>query len=151
MSGEFLATDNPNSANQRWSRWEFGIEANPRKLPPKDVVLENAQRYFAAGFKSQTGRVKVRLLRTPPDVQLLRRATYYYIVVQIEGPPVMDPGYRNAVRDDFTRRFMEPGFGPGARLVLFRPTLLAGDREDGQPPEQLIVLPTLAVASTPPV
>ncbi|MBA2432220.1 MAG: hypothetical protein H0V56_08905 [Chthoniobacterales bacterium] len=136
----------PNSAHQHWSRWEFGIEASPRKLPGKADVLDNARRYFAAGFTSEAGRVRCELFRTPRDVQRKRRATYYYLAIEIEGPPANDPLYREQVREDFARRFMEPGFGQSARLVMFRAQVLAGETEDGSPPEQLIVLPTLAVS-----
>ncbi len=147
--GYFTPQMQPNSAHQTWSKWEFGVLANPRKLPSKTAVLDNARRYFAAGFKSDAGRISVQLLRTPDDVHHLRRATYYYLVVQIEGPPVTDPDYCRQVRVDFEQRFMQPGFGSGARLVLFRSQLLAGARDDGQPPEQLIVLPTLAPTASP--
>src|SRR5262245_321110 len=99
--GQFLATDNPNSQHQLWSRWEMGIEASPSKLPKKQDVIDNARRYFAAGFKSDAGRLTVKLLRTPTDVKLLRRATYYYITMLIEGPPASDPAFRLAVRRDF--------------------------------------------------
>src|SRR5262245_45529018 len=142
MSSPNEWTGDPNSQHQRWSKWEFGIEANPKKLPPKKDVEYNAAKYFQAGFGS-AGKMTVKLLRTPTDAKYLRRASYYYISLIIEGPPVHDPAFRAQVRADFEKRFMGAGFGHGARLVLFRCQLLAGDAEDGNPPEQLIVLPSI--------
>lgn len=124
----------------------MGIEASPRKLPPKAVVIDNARRYFAAGFKSQAGRLTVKLLRTPTDARLIRRASYYYISLLIEGPPASDPDFRAAVKRDFTERFVRVGFGPTARLVMFRCEIVAGDKGDGSPPEQLLVLPTIRLS-----
>ncbi len=138
-------TGNPNSQNQLWSKWEFGIEASPRRLPKKSDVEDNARRYFAAGFGT-AGKLAVKLLRTPTDATLLRRATYYYITVMIEGPPAHDPGYREYVRRDFTKKFVEAGFGQTARLVMFRCNIMAGDKQDGTPPEQLIVLPSIRLS-----
>jgi hypothetical protein len=141
-----FGTMDPNSQHQRWSRWVFGIEASPRKLPSRLSVLDNARRYFAAGFQSTAGRVKCQLLRTPLDVKFARRATYYLLSIDIEGPPAHDPAYQKSVRQDFAKKFVAGGFGFSARLVKFEVQILAGDQQDGRPADQLLVLPTLVVS-----
>ena len=135
MDRPFGAID-PNSEHQLWSRWTFGVEASPAKLPDVDECADNARRYFAKGFRSTIGRVRCD-----------RQGTYYVFVVEIEGPPGHDPDYADAVKRDFTERFMAQGFGPGARLVRFVVGVLAGDQQDGRPPEQLLVMPGLASAA----
>jgi hypothetical protein len=125
-------TLDPNSQHQLWSRWVFGVEASPRKLPDVKECAENARRFFAKGFKSTMGQVRCD-----------QQGTYYCFIVEIEGPPVHDPEYRAEVKARFEEKFMRLGFGPSARLTRFHAGVLAGDKEDGRPPEQLLVMPTL--------
>lgn len=122
----------PNSEHQRWSRWIFLVEADPGKLPLVKECRENALRFFAQGFNSTSGRVKVE-----------QYGLKYRFTVEIEGPPVHDPDYRISVKREFVHKFMYNGFGNGARLMRFETHLLAGGREDGTPPDQFLVLPQL--------
>lgn len=133
MTTDFGTMD-PNSQHQLWSRWVFGIEANPNKLPSVEEVANNARRYFAKAFKSTVGRVRCD-----------QQGTYYCLIVEVEGPPAHDPGYVEALREDFTRRFMEQGFSHAAKLVRCDVGVLAGDREDGRPPDQMLVMPSMPV------
>jgi hypothetical protein len=121
----------PNSQHQRWSRWIFGIQATPQKRPAVLEVVDNARRYFTARFHS-AGQVRC-------DEQ----DGYYCLVLEIEGPDAHDPEVVARVQADFTQRFMAPGFGQGATLVRFTVGLLAGDAEDGRPPAQLLVMPSI--------
>ncbi len=130
---QWLPSDNPNSAHQTWSRWAFLVET-PR-MPPKDAIVDNARRYFAAGFRTQAGRIHVTTYESP-------RLNLCSILCEAEGPPVNDSAYQDAVLKDFTLKFL-PGFGPGARVSNFTVTLLAGSPEDGRPATQLLVLPPL--------
>lgn len=123
----------PNSQHQRWSRWIFGIEANPAKCPDHMAVVDNARRYFRKAFKT-VGRVRCD-----------QQGTYYCLVVEIEGPPAHDPGYVESLKRDFTERFLAAGFGASARLTRFDVALLAGDAEDGTPPDQMLVMPHVAL------
>lgn len=126
----------PNSQHQRWSRWVFGVEASPSKRPSVKECVDNARRYFAKAFQSTVGRVRC-------DAQ----GTYYCFVVEIEGPPAHDPEYVRALKADITERFLRPGFGPSVQLVRCEVGLLAGDTEDGTPPEQFLVVPQLPVTT----
>jgi len=128
-------TIDPNSQHQIWSRWVFGVEASPDKTPDVKECADNARRYFAKGFKSTVGRVRCD-----------QQGTYYCFVVEIEGPPGHDAEYADSVKQDFVERFMAPGFGPSAELVRFAVGILAGDQQEGQPPDQLLVMP--GVSST---
>ncbi len=129
---------NPNSQHQLWSRWTFGVLANPTKLPTLRECRSNFSRWCSLGFASTVGRVRCTCTASAAG-------TVYLFVVEIEGPPAHDPGYRDAVRRQFAGRFMRTGFGSGAHLCRFEVSVLAGDRQDGSPPDQLLVLPTLAV------
>ena len=122
----------PNSQHQVWSRWVFGVEAAPNKLPPVSECVDNARRFFSKGFASSVGRVRCD-----------QQGTYYVFVAEIEGPPAHDPAYAESVRKEFAERFMVPGFGPGAQLVRFTTGILAGNQQDGNPPDQLLVLPSI--------
>lgn len=131
---QWLPSDNPNSAHQTWSRWAFLIHT-PQGCPPLAEIQENARRYFAAGFRTHAGRINV--------VQYRDRGQWYTMVVcEVEGPPVNDTGYRDAVLKDFKDKFAAK-MGPGARVKGFWTTLLAGSPQDGRPSTQLLVLPEL--------
>jgi hypothetical protein len=54
---------------------------------------------------------------------------------------VTDPAYTKAVRRAF-RRFVEQGWGSLA-LWNVRAEVLAGDAENGKPPAQLVVMPSI--------
>jgi hypothetical protein len=120
----------PNSEHQMWSRWVFGVES-PVKQPDVEECITNAQRYFAKGFGT-VGRVRCD-----------QQGTYYCLVVEVEGPPAHDPGYVESVRRQFVKRFMAQGFGPSAYLTRFTAGVLAGNCEDGQPPTQMLVMPSV--------
>lgn len=131
--GHFTTSMQPNSKNQMWSKWVFGIEANLDKLPTVREVRENAGRFFKKGFQSSAGRIRV----LHPDV------LSYVIEVEIEGPPAHDPDYRTHVKRHFIEHFLFKGFGYSARLVRFDVKILSGDRQDGTPADQLIAIPTI--------
>ena len=65
----------------------------------------------------------------------------YILMAEVEGPPVHDPEYVLSIRRQF-RAFVDRHWS--ARVPFKMDTaLLAGDAEDGRPPAQLIVLPTI--------
>lgn len=125
----------PNSQHQLWSRWVFGIQADAGKCPPVDTCADNARRFFARGFGT-VGRVRCD-----------QQGTYYVVVAEVEGPPAHDPDYRAAVKRQFRERFLRAGFGDSARLVRFDATVLAGDRQDGAPPAQMLVMPHYSIST----
>lgn len=122
----------PNSQHQVWGRWIFGVEAAPTKCPPVSECVDNARRFLAALLQSTVGRVRCD-----------QQGTYYVFVAEIDGPPPYDPDRRAWIKREFRERFMRQGFGHSARLVRFEAILLAGDSEDGKPPEQMLVMPFL--------
>jgi len=126
----------PNSQHQLWSRWIFGVQASPTKLPPVQECADNARHFFAKGFQSTVGRTRCD-----------QQGRYYVFVTEIEGPPAHDPEYIAAVKRQFIEHFMARGFGPSARLVRFHVGVLAGDQQDGQPPNQMLVMPLLDIAT----
>jgi hypothetical protein len=126
----------PNSAHQLWSRWTVTIDT-PRAMSKHELSL-NAQRYFRLLFRSTVGRMKVDRRYT-----FANRFIGWRITVEIEGPPAQDPAYRQAAKADILRRFVEAGFH--TRQARIAVAILAGDAQDGRPPSQLIVLPTIAV------
>jgi hypothetical protein len=125
---------NPNSKHQLWSRWTFGVQADPSKLPAMQECAENFRRWAKAGFQSSAGRGRV----DQPDVLT------YVFQVEIEGPPATDPEFREHVKRQFIAHFMFPGFGFSSSLVQFDVKILAGSRDDGTPADQLVVMPPLS-------
>lgn len=155
----------PNSAHQMWSRWTFEIEANPKRpLISETEIADNARRFFSKGFFNVNfgtcGRVRcdrfVHLsssatveygkgafgrFEQPRSVMPEYKRVCYGLVLEIEGPPAHDPGLVEKVRQQFADVFVAQGFGHGARLTRFEVGVLAGDQQDGKPPDQLLVMP----------
>lgn len=135
MQGPWGPMD-PNSTHQRWSKWMFVIRAH-RKRPSKADIIDNARRFFALTFRSTVGQVMVDVWRNT-----------YTIYLVIEGPAAHDPSVQDAIERQFREHFICRGFGVGARLEKMEVGLLAGSREDGRPPDQLIVMPRIDWRST---
>lgn len=122
---------NPNSQNQMWSRWNFGVQADLNKMPSLRECEANAKIYFRKLFGS-VGRGRV-----------LRHGNYYAFQVEVEKGGAHDPDYQTAVKKDFIGNFMFKGFGYSARLIRFKVRILAGNKEDGKPSDQLLVIPRI--------
>jgi hypothetical protein len=133
---------NPNSGNQRWSKWIFTIVPGPRhKVLARSFadVKANAARFAKRGFKSATSMRVTYQLR---DFGV-RKINVYVIEVLTEGHDVHDPAYVDYVKREWTV-FAEKGFGPGTTLEL-EARLMAGSRQDGTPADQLIIAPSVAL------
>ena len=131
MTEKPFGPNDPNTAHQLWSRWIFGIQSKSRRPLVQDVV-DNARRFLSIGLRSHIGRVRC-------DEQ----AGFYSIICEIEGPPAHDVGFVEAFRKAFVNNFIKKGFGAGASLEKFTVGILSGDRQDGLPPEQFVVIPCI--------
>ena len=118
---------NPNSANQRWSSWEFRIFEGGRHVNMASVQY-NAGRWLRQAFGT-AGRVHVRSVFRGWKVQCL-----------VEGPTAHDPQYVEAVRRQFQRDFVAKGWGPMAWSTV-KTRIMAGSLQDGKPPAQMIEVP----------
>lgn len=133
MSGHFTPEMQPNSEHQMWSRWVFGVQAVPDKLPLLRDCKKNFGLWCKMGF-GHAGRARI----TKPSV------LEYVFEVEVEGPPAHDPDYRKHVKREFIGNFMFKGFGYQSSLVRFEVKPLAGKFVDGKPADQLIVMPPLS-------
>lgn len=131
---------NPNSANQLWSRWTFEIDELGRHVPRADVEL-NALRWLRKGFGS-AGRARLTEIQTYPFPRGRRMGTTWRIDVLIEGKPAHDPAFVQSVATQFGRDFVSKGWGPLAQSRVTA-EVLAGSKQDGKPPAQMIELPTI--------
>jgi hypothetical protein len=68
---------------------------------------------------------------------------YWEVAVLTEGHPVHESPYVEYVHDQWKKFFVQ-GFGPGCEIQTHA-RLEAGDRQDGRPADQLIILPSLPV------
>lgn len=122
----------PNSANQRWSRWTFKIDS-PRRVAKADVVY-NVAAWLRMLFRTDAARARA-------DRKPLGVGDRWVILCEVEGVAVHDPGVVENVREQF-RIFVSKGFGPLAACSV-EAKLLAGDAEAGDPAEQLVVMPAI--------
>jgi len=122
---------NPNSQNQRWSKWVWFVVPGTIKARPFAVVRENCARFGRAIFGSAS---QMRIRHT-------RRG--YIIEVMTEGHPVHDPAYVKFMGENWSRFFTE-GFGNGTTTKMSA-KLMAGSRQDGTPADQLLILPQISI------
>lgn len=121
---------NPNSRNQTWSKWSWTVTPGRQiKLPFQAVKLMLAN--FARRHFGQAGQMRIT-----------EKLDHYLIELLTEGRPAHDPefvAYTTAVFENF----YTAQFGVGTRTTLTGPRLMAGSRQDGSPPEQMVILPPL--------
>lgn len=124
----------PNSAHQLWSEWRFLVRVTDRTrvLPSFEEVKLNWAKFVAQGFQTTVGQVHV--------VQIGRM---YRLTARVEGRPAHDPTYKEDVFRRVREHFVYRGFGNAARVIKSEVSILAGDTQDGKPPSQLLVMPTI--------
>ena len=122
---------NPNSANQRWSKWIWFVAPGTITARPFKNVVENVARFARKGFGSAS---QMRIRETPKG---------YIVEVLSEGHPAHDPQFVKYMKDCFQKFFIN-GFGPDTQVRL-TVKLMAGSRQDGTPADQMVVLPSLRV------
>ena len=126
---------NPNSAHQLWSLWEYQVFPDATRRPTYAVVKENAARFGRLAFGSAS---EMRLTcATNANGRL-----FWEILIRTEGHPVHDPKYVVWMHDKWAV-FLRNGFGQSCE-ILAHARLEAGGRQDGTPPDQLIMLPSLS-------
>jgi hypothetical protein len=127
----------PNSKGQRWSLWEYRVYPSALIRPDYETVKANCARFGRKMFGS-------------PSAMRIREATdqqgrlYWEIAVLSENHPVHDPHYTEWIHWEWGL-FLRHGFGWTSEIHSHA-RLEAGDRQDGTPPDQLIILPSLKVS-----
>lgn len=129
---------NPNSANQRWSLWQYRV-TDMTQRPMYAMVRENCKRFGRLMFGSAS---EMRVVHATDGFGV----PYWEITVRSEGHPVHDPQYTERMHSQW-RKFLTNGFGD-ASTIHCHARLEAGTREDGTPADQLIILPGLQVDKT---
>jgi hypothetical protein len=131
MENLWKGTD-PNSENQIWSKWDFFISELGRGVSKKEVDY-NISRWFLKGF----GDVGIYSIKR----EVFGSCTGWHIKLIIEGAPAHDPNYTSSVRKQFNK-FVELGWGNLA-LGNVKAKILAGNKQEGRPNDQVIILPTV--------
>lgn len=119
---------NPNSAHQTWAVWVYQIRGATTGQRVTDV-LTNCRRFARKAFGS-AAQLRVRQSRTHWEVRILA-----------EGAPVEDRAFTTWMHAQWVAFFLH-GFGSRS-VVTARARLMAGPRGDGNPADQLIILPSI--------
>jgi hypothetical protein len=124
----------PNSQNQRWSFWEYVIYPDgTRKADFVSVKLSCAR--FGKLIFGSASQMHVRHATDDKGV------AFWEVKVLTEGHPVHDPKYADWIHVQW-RRLFQNGFGPRSDIRCHA-RLCAGDRQDGAPADQLIIIPSI--------
>lgn len=120
----------PNTEHQLWTEWRFHIFETGRHVPFKEVEY-NVAKWLRSGFGS-VGQVRVT-----------EKVNGYLVEAHIEGADARDEGFVEAVKSQFQKNFVEKGWGDLGAFSSVEVRIIAGDKGDGKPRSQLIVLPTI--------
>ena len=131
----------PNSKNQMWSRWTYTVYPMALKRPNLATVKYNCAKFGKKVFQSASEMsVMCGLEKAKPGE---KRRLFWEIDIRTEGHPVHDTAYVEYVHD-LWRRFFREGFGQQCEINC-KAKLEAGDRQDGKPADQLIIIPTIKI------
>lgn len=119
---------NPNSAHQTWSKWIITIRPGLPFAPEVETVRTNTARFIRKGFGS-AGQFRIRRFASAWVVDFL---------VEADRHPDDPETFRYFARS-FTD-FFRNGFGPGTQVHV-KARLMAGQRLDGRPPDQIVIMP----------
>jgi hypothetical protein len=138
-----LGTMDPNSQHQLWSRWTFVIVPGGTKRPEFAQVKHAAAVFGRIKFGSATEMRILAKAETGPQ-NVVR--TVYYVDVRSERHPVHDPQFVQWMTDEWARWAVR-GFGNGTTCTCTLAKLEAGDKQDGSPRDQLILLDAATLPS----
>ncbi len=125
---------NPNSQHQLWTMWEYSVIPDPPRHPSFAQVQANCVRFARLAFGS-AGQIRI--------VQQ-RRA--WHVKVLAEGLPGHDPAFADWMHAQWLR-FFQNGFGAACR-VTHSVKVMAGDAQNGLPPEQMLIVPTIVSSAS---
>lgn len=119
-------------------RLRFTDAANPAARRTEDELRTAWAQFVRKAFGTSAGQVRLERKRRGPfalfGVELFAQA-------RVEGVPAHDPVYRDRMKEAIVT-FFGSGYGPGTRVHI-DVRIEAGDQQDGAPPSQIVVLPTL--------
>lgn len=124
----------PNSQHQTWSLWVFKvIPGDKTKHPSVQEVKWNCWKFGRQPeIFGQTGQMHVE--RVPRDI-----GEFWIIKYRVEGKEVFDPQLVKVYKAAWAK-FFTNGFG-AKTYVECEVKHEAGDKQDGKPPDQLIIIP----------
>ena len=120
---------NPNSQNQTWSSWVWFVVPGRTIERPFIVVCDACTKFVRKAFGSGT------------QINIVQTRRGYIIKVLTEGHPVHDQNYLEHMKMNW-EKFLTNGFGLGTKIKMSA-KLMAGSRQDGTPPDQMIILPQI--------
>lgn len=126
-------TQNPNTQHQVWSLWTYTVRPGDRTKTPSKAEVSLLCAQFAVKVFGSTGQAQI-------DRQFNAiHGAWWVLKFRVEGDAVRDPGKRLFIGKQWARFFAEH-FGVGTHThqdTKFE----AGDKQDGSPREQLIIMP----------
>lgn len=120
----------PNSIHQLWSKWLIIVKPQTQFSPSFEDMKLNTARCIRTLFGS-TGQCQIRKFPKAWVIDALVESQFH----------PLDRDSFNTVSQTITQ-FFKMGFGYGTNVIV-KSKLMAGERLDNQPADQMIILPTL--------
>lgn len=134
---------NPNSQHQLWSKWTYRVRPDPRHHPTMADVQLNCARFGKKAF-GEAAQMRIRFQQIAIGVGM-RLHDVWEISVLAEGLPAHEAPFAEWMHAKWLR-FFRNGFGVGCR-VTSEAHVMAGDVQDGRPPDQMLIVPTISSLS----
>lgn len=120
---------NPNSNNQVWSKWTFDIR------PQKHVSMQ--------WVKSNCARFGRKMFGSASEMRISYQNGVWKIEIRTEGAPVQDVRFVQYI-EQIWNKFLLAGFGGDANVCTTM-KLEAGNKQDGTPSDQLVMVPPIVI------
>jgi hypothetical protein len=135
------AMSTPNSQHQTWARWTFVVHAyaHPLTMPDLEAVKQNCARFFGKLTRGGAALLNIEQVALPTSPGVSR----FVITLRWDNRQALDTNYQAEI-GRLVGRFFAEGFGPATTCHLKPVVIEAGDAEDGKPPAQLLIVPSLA-------
>lgn len=124
---------NPNSAHQTWALYVYEVRG-ATKGQRFDDVLTNCLRFGRKAFGSAA------------QLRVIQYERCWEVRILAEGYPVDDAAFTTWMHRQW-EYFFKHGFGPSC-VVKASARLMAGQRSDGKPADQMIIVPSIPIPST---
>ena len=125
----------PNSQHQKWSKWTWSIRPGRQLVRPLEEVTYNIAKAF------RTIDTLKAFFRVGSQVRIQSTVDGYTLEILAEGIDAHDPSVVEFIRREMTILFVN-GFGVDTQVTQ-SVKWMAGDKEDGKPRDQMLILPRI--------
>lgn len=124
----------PNSRHQLWSKWTVVIRPSLPVRPALSEFKLNTERFLRSTGKFQSGT----------QIKITEEPTRYTLELLVDTDLHPHDAETRAYYEQAFQKFYALGLG-ALTTVTLKTDLMAGERLDGKPPDQLLIVPPFSI------